>query len=108
MIMSDPFLHLLEQSWLRILPKIDRDPDELARRLARRHQGMMRRPPRAWCLGVRASDARINPATAVCVPEDAAWPGTHRGKGVEPRYAEHQVTLEPTLLRRLCRPVFLG
>ena len=65
--MHDPFLKLLRDAWKRkVLPLIRKDRAELARRLARRGAGMMRRPPRAWCLAVRASDQRVNPESAVC------------------------------------------
>jgi hypothetical protein len=103
--MSDEFLNLLQEAWTRVLAKIERDPDELSRRLARRHQRMMRRPPRAWCIAVRAADSRINPATAVCVPEDAAYPASHLARGTKPAYAEHQVTLDARLLRQICMPI---
>ncbi|CAN5520680.1 hypothetical protein BH09PLA1_BH09PLA1_35550 [soil metagenome] len=38
---------------------------------------MLTRPPRAWCLAIRAADTRINPFTARIVPEDAAYPRSH-------------------------------
>lgn len=103
---DDPFLSLLHSAWEKIKPALDRDPDELARRLARRRQGMMRRPPRAWCLAIRASDTRINPASAACVPEDAAYP-TRCLRGVEPWYSRHEVTITAELLRKICRPYFI-
>src|SRR4051794_34085361 len=104
-IMSDELLDLLIASWKKIQPLIDRDPDELARRLARRRTGMLRRPPRAWCLAVRASDQRINPATAAIVPEDAAYPHSCVDENLRkypehrPQYAEHEVTLDAKLMR---------
>src|SRR4051812_36791501 len=78
--MSD-ILELISVAWEKLRPGIEKDPDELARRLARRRAGMMRRPPRAWCLAARASDTRINPASAACVPEDAAYPANCLGPG---------------------------
>jgi hypothetical protein len=68
-------VQLIYQAWdHKVRPLVEKNPDELARRLARRRSALMRRPPRAWCLVVRASDGRINPATAACVPEEAAYP----------------------------------
>ena len=66
----------------------------------------MRRPPRAWCLAIRASDQRINPATACCIPEDAAMLPAQLGPGYEPDYGtgKHAVTITAPLLRKICRP----
>jgi len=86
-------------AWNRIWPTLRDDPRELALRLARRRSRAMRSPPRAWCVAVRASDTRINPASACIVPEDAAYPGR------PDLYAEHEVVLDARLLRKLCRPV---
>src|SRR5436190_24027758 len=63
------------------------------------------RPTRAWCLAVRASDTRINPVTALCAPQDAAYP--HEFVAPERRrpYAQHIVTLTAELLQQLCAPV---
>jgi hypothetical protein len=106
---SNPdLLELIWHAWqTRVKPLIDKDPDELVRRLARRRSGMMQRPPRAWCLAVRASDHRINPATALCVSEDAAYPPATRGYGREV-FAEHEVTLDARLVRQLVRPIFIA
>jgi hypothetical protein len=32
---------------------------------------MMNRPPRAWCVAVRAADSRITPMNAIIVPQHA-------------------------------------
>jgi DNA-binding CsgD family transcriptional regulator len=96
--MSDIFLDLIEDAWRRIGPRIKGDPGELRKRMLRRESGMMRRPPRAWCLAVRAADTRISPASAIISPEGAAYPGT----GI---FEKHEVLLNAKLLRRLCRPV---
>src|SRR6202008_4833151 len=82
-------------AWYAIFPRLKSEPTELARRLARRRSTLLSRPPRAWCLAIRASDTRINPATACIVPEDALDPN-------EPNYpAPHDVTLDKKLCRRL-------
>src|SRR5262245_14511014 len=110
--MSDDLPALLLSAWQRLQPLIQRDPDELARRLARRRTGIMLRPPRAWCLAVRASDQRIHPGVAACVPEDAAYPYSAIDPALR-KYAEfcplrqHQVTLDAKLLRRLSRPYYV-
>src|SRR6266513_1750879 len=82
--MDDVTAAILE-AWAKIGPYLDDHP-----------------PERAWCLAVRASDRRIDPASAIIVPEDAAYPGR------EDLYREHDVTLDAQLLRRLCRPVTLS
>jgi hypothetical protein len=46
-------------AWARIRPILQSDPDELAARLARRRSQLLLRPPRAWCLAVRATDRRL-------------------------------------------------
>ncbi|MBC8108947.1 MAG: hypothetical protein H7Z14_20345 [Anaerolineae bacterium] len=68
---------------------------------------MLLRPPRAWCLAVRAADTRINPFTACIAPEDAAYPRSHlTGDALrDHRCARHEVTLDTTLLKKLCEPV---
>src|SRR5690349_12948070 len=119
--MSDPFLNLLEEAWNKILSTIERDPDELARRVARRDLGLMRRRPRAWCLAVRAADSRIpqeliprdassddsnlnlarcddtpgsDAGDATSIKEPNAEPGVNHAGLNEKGYPEHQVTLD--------------
>jgi DNA-binding CsgD family transcriptional regulator len=90
-------------AWAEHGPRILADRAELRRRLARRHLKVLRRPMRAWCLAVRASDQRINPATACVVPEAAGYPRSHAHPHHVPD--EHEVTLDARLLREVCRPV---
>lgn len=101
-------LQLIHDAWeKRVQPLIQRDPVELERRLARRRAGMMRRPPRAWCLAIRASDQRINPGTAACVPEEAAYHDSQLGSGYYSREfacGRHETTITAPLLRKICRP----
>jgi DNA-binding CsgD family transcriptional regulator len=106
----DPLVQAIAEAWKRVKPLVEKDPDERARRLARRRLAVMQRPPRAWCLAVRASDTRINPATAACVPEEAAYPRSALGTRFEPEYSEygpHEVTLTAQLVRRLVRPYYI-
>src|SRR5690242_14316144 len=86
-------------AWEGVKRKIKDDPAELTRRLARRRLKAMTRPPRAWCLAVRASDARIHSGNALIVPEDAAYLGR------PDLFRPHRVTLEARVLRKLCRAV---
>src|SRR5688572_5221044 len=87
------------QAWVKLRGKILSDPQELGRRLARRR---MRRPPRAWCLVIRASDRRIAPAHWVIRPEHA-MDLDHPEHPYEP--IEHEVTIQKHAIRRYCGPV---
>lgn len=101
--MHDLDIALIE-AWQLIQPMFEKNPDELAQRLSRRRQPSLQRPPRAWCLAVRASDTRINPATAAIVPEHALRLDCH----IRPYcFGEHEVTLDARLLRRLCQAVHI-
>src|SRR2546423_6903772 len=62
----------------------------------------MPRPPRAWCLAVRASDRRITAAHWVISPEHA-MDLDHPLHPYEP--IEHEVIIRPHALRKFCRPV---
>ena len=91
--MDDMDRALLE-AFGEVWPRLKGDEDELRARLARRRSREMSRPPRAWCLAVRASDRRIEPYRMAIVP----------------RYEEglvvaEEVTLDAEALRRLCAPV---
>ena len=94
--------HLFLEAWNQILPRLKSDPAELSARLSRRRSPTLLRPPRAWCIAIRASDTRITEATAAITPDFAtSIPNpcyTHR-------YLEHEVTLFRSTLDRLCRPV---
>jgi len=103
----DGVIDAIFAAWKRIGPTVESNPIELARRLARRRVGIMQRPPRAWCVAVRASDTRINPGTVNCWPEIAAYPKSCLGKGVQPQYGRHEVTLTSALLRRLAQPYYI-
>jgi DNA-binding CsgD family transcriptional regulator len=77
-------------AWARIRPILQSDPDELAARLARRRSQLLLRPPRAWCLAVRASDRRLP---------------LHHPTTPQLHHASHNLTLTAPLLRELCRPI---
>src|SRR5438445_1934118 len=93
---------LILEAWENLGPKIMADPQELAKRLARRRMAILTRPVRAWCVAVRASDTRITPAHWVIVPEHAL-DLNHPEHPYEP--IEHEVTIRPHALRKYCRPV---
>src|SRR5437868_12103924 len=92
----------IREAWLNLRGKILSDPQDLSRRLARRHKKTLTQPPRAWCIAIRASDRRINPAHWVISPEHA-MDLNHPGHPYEP--IEHEVIIRPHGLRQHCRPV---
>jgi hypothetical protein len=91
---------LIAQAWKSVGPMLEKNPDELMARLARRRNGMMNRPPRAWCAVLRANDTRITPMRAIIRPKDAM------DNVCGPRSLKtHTVTVDAELVRWLCRPV---
>src|SRR4051794_11274892 len=99
--MDDVELAILN-AWQAVKPRLLGDPGELARRLARRNSVSLQRPPRAWCLAVRASDTRLNEAIAAIVPGHA----TNLHSTEHPsQLLEHEVTLTAHTLRKLCNRV---
>src|SRR6267142_5625766 len=93
---------LILEAWEKLGPKIMADPQELARRLARRRMAILTRPVRAWCIAIRASDRRITPAHWVIFPEHA-MDLDHPEHPYEP--IEHEVTIRTHAIRRYCHPV---
>src|SRR3989440_12535779 len=91
---------LVLEAWEKLGPGIMGDSDELNRRLARRRMAILTRPPRAWCLAIRASDRRITPAHWVISPEHA-MDFNHPAHPYEP--IEHEVIIRPQALRKFCR-----
>src|SRR5947209_3480168 len=88
--------------WLNLRPKILSDPHELHRRLARRRSRSLTRPPRAWCIAIRASDRRITPMYWLITPEHAL-DLNHPAHPYEP--IEHEVTIQTDAIQRYCHPV---
>src|SRR5688572_8166932 len=102
MAIDDELERALAAAIARVGPRLRGDPDELAARKGRRRLKFMQRPPRAWCLAVRASDTRVTAWKFEVAPS--------RYEGWDPerrvwRRIEHEVTLESSLLRWICRPV---
>src|SRR5438046_2711016 len=92
----------IDHSWASLRREILSNPDELHRRLARRRSKSLTRPPRAWCIAIRASDRRITPAHWVITPEHA-MDFNHPLHPYEP--IEHEVTIQTHAIRRYCHPV---
>ena len=76
---------------------MERDPDELRARLARRRRVRFSQPVREWCITVRANDRRIGGRGAAVVPEHAVAV-----------VRAHEVRLEKRGLMWLCRPIEAG
>src|SRR5437870_5541355 len=92
----------ITNAWLKLRKQILSDPLELRRRLARRRLKTLTRPPRAWCIAIRASDRRITPAHWIITPEHA-MDLDHPEHPYEP--IEHEVTIQTHAIRRYCHPV---
>lgn len=94
---------LILEAWERVHPTLLADPIERARRISRRRLEALNRPPRAWCIAIRASDTRL-PGWADCRPGHAL----RLNHPDHPyRYAGHEVTLTARALRVLCAPVYI-
>src|SRR5437588_11731832 len=92
----------IRDAWLKLRGKILSDPQELHRRLARRRLASLTRPPRAWCIAIRASDRRITAMHWVISPEHA-MDLNHPEHPYEP--IEHEVTIQYHAVRRYCHAV---
>src|SRR6266542_5012386 len=106
--MEEDIEDLVREAWERVKPTLERDGEELKRRLARREGRGMGRPPRAWCLALRAMDLRLDEA-AESQPGTPAlsqreWEKVRR----VPREGQRdEVVMTTEKLRRLCSPVRL-
>ena len=92
----------IDEAWVRVRREILSDPPELHRCLARRRLKSLTRPPRAWCIAIRASDRRITPAHWIITPQHA-MDLDHPEHPYEP--IEHEVTIQKHAIRRYCNPV---
>src|SRR5215212_5388341 len=101
-MLGDQIERAIHHAWARVRPEILADPAELHRRLARRQLKSLTRPPRAWCIALRACDHRITPAHWPIHPEHALSLN-HPEHPYEP--IEHQVTIQKHSIRRYCNPV---
>ncbi len=88
--MKESVEHLIALAWRRVRLQLLGDPAALRRRLARRDSPLLMRPPRAWCLAIRANDTRLESARCSAEP-----------------LAEHQLMLATADIRRLTAPVYI-
>jgi hypothetical protein len=91
----DEFELNVMDAWWVAKAKCEKDPAELARRIARRRCKTLRRPMRGWCCALRACDQRITPWRTLIVPEDGCYPGR------PDLWREHVVTVDYDLVKRL-------
>lgn len=87
--------HLLIDSWYKVSEELKDKPWKLGRRMERVSRKELRRPVRAWCVGLRASDSRIG-----AHEWRTELQGHFAAKG-----KNHFLTLTGERLRELCRPV---
>src|SRR5262245_6442993 len=79
---------LILNAWSRMKPRLLEDPAEFARRLARRNGRSLSRPPRAWCLAIRASDRRLAAYYPTSTTDDACPERAQRVDGACPERAQ--------------------
>jgi DNA-binding NarL/FixJ family response regulator len=94
---------LIADAWERIRPKLLDDPHELARRLARRRKPLLMRPPRAWCIAIRASDHRLTERafiTPAQIPAQTPAQIRNPQSKIQNSPAQH-LTLDTNLLKHL-------
>jgi DNA-binding CsgD family transcriptional regulator len=93
--MYDPEVEdLIIDAWeTTVRAKLERDPCELAMRVKRICGASLSRPPRAWCLGIRSCDQRLDRESGFDPQKPPDAPGAHA------------VFLDSPLLRKLCAPV---
>ncbi len=93
--MNDLDRNLLD-AWHRVMERCQSDSMEALRRWQRSRQNTILRPPRAWCLAIRAADTRIGEGVGAWVePGGVEYPD------------EHEVVLTGESVRALCAPVAL-
>ncbi|MFK7790859.1 MAG: hypothetical protein AB8C95_15365 [Phycisphaeraceae bacterium] len=89
---------LLLQAWGRVSEELQNKPWAMGRRMERVSRKELRRPVRAWCLPLRASDSRI---------------GAHElrnefNTACYDRGFNHRLVLRGDRVRALCKPVRIG
>ena len=90
--------HILTH-FLAAWPALRDNPLELAARLQRRRRALLTRPPRAWCVALRAGDTRMTALNTIL--DDCHAMGERPGEQHRP----HTVTITVPLVRRLIAPV---
>lgn len=91
----DDLDHALLDAWNRLTPTLRHDRAQALRRAFRRNTPTLTRPPRAWCLCIRAADSRLD-ALAALAPYRALRTN-----------APHTITLDADCIRELTAPVHL-
>ena len=89
---------LLLQAWWRVSDDLQSKPWAMGRRMERVARQALRRPVRAWCLPLRASDSRIGAHELRNEFNTACY---HRG-------FNHRLVLRGDRVRALCQPVWIG
>src|SRR5690348_11799058 len=83
----------LLRAWQRIAPTLAQDEAELRHRLARRRSATLQRPPRPWCIAIRASDTRLDKFRV------------HRSDFRLP--TSHSLLLDSAAIKQLIKPIHL-
>ena len=102
---GDEVANRIEAAWLAMEARVTADAGELQRRLARREHKLFRRPLRAHCVAIRASDHRVNDYYADIRPRHALSLDADAHPG---RYTEHTVQITDALVKVACAPYELG
>jgi hypothetical protein len=104
----------LERAWAALSARCRSDRREAARRFRRTRGCLLRRPPRAWCLCLRASDTRISPFNAIIdITADPRYPHplaleVHDADHALRLGTPHAITLDGETIRDLTRPVSIA
>ena len=102
---GDEVANRIEAAWLAMEARVTADAGELQRRLARREHKLFRRPLRAHCVAIRASDHRVNDYYADIRPRHALSLDADAHPG---RYTEHTVQITDALVKVACAPYEIG
>src|SRR5687768_16009656 len=92
----DDIREALEAAWRRVKDDVLANRDELRRRVVRRERPSLRRPPRCWCVAVRAGDTRLRVPLVDVQPQEAVRSG---------REGANRVTLDRQAVVALCERV---
>src|SRR5688500_7125559 len=97
----EDLLNAIGEAWEKVKVKLMEDEGELRKRVGR-VRGLLARPPRAWCLAVRASDTRITTTHAIITPGWAVHPVRRGGRAGENEGggADHTALPEQRVMRR--------
>jgi hypothetical protein len=85
----------IANAWNKLSPQLQRDRAEALRRAQRLSATTLRRPVRAWCCCLRASDTRFADCAEIDPPDALRWRD------------EHTLRAPAAALRKLCAPVHI-